>query len=96
MQQLADCTNSLNLEPNQERVLSDRGFIYLKLGELDRSIADFDAALTINPKLAFSYYGRGLARRGTGDNLAAGKDFEMARTIRPGVAKVVATEYGLQ
>ena len=52
--------------------------------------------MTVNSKMALSYYGRGLARRGTGDNLAAGKDFEMAKTISPGVAKVVETEYGLQ
>jgi tetratricopeptide (TPR) repeat protein len=48
---LADCTKALNLRPNDAWTLNARGFIYLKLGEFDRSIADFDAAL-VNSKMA--------------------------------------------
>ena len=93
---LADCTNALNLLPNDNWVLSSRGYTYLRLGELDRSIADFDASLRIDSKVAVPLYGRGLARRRAGDSLAADKDFDAARAIWPGVAKMVATEYGLQ
>lgn len=92
---LADCTKALDLRPNDARTLNARGFTYLKLGEFDRSIADFDAALTVNSKMAVSFYGRGLARRGAGDGQAADKDMEMARTIRADIADAVA-EYGVQ
>jgi tetratricopeptide (TPR) repeat protein len=92
---LDDCTKALNLRPNDATTLNARGFTYLKLGEFDRSIADFDAALTVNSKMAVSFYGRGLARRGAGDGQAADKDIEMARTIRADIADAVA-EYGVQ
>jgi tetratricopeptide (TPR) repeat protein len=91
---LADCTKAQNLRPNDAWTLNARGFIYLKLGEFDRSIADFDAAL-VNSKMAVSYYGRGLARRRAGDGQAADKDMELARTIRADIADAV-TEYGVQ
>ena len=93
---LDDCTNALKLLPNDNWSLSSRGYTYLRLGELDRSIADFDASLTIDSKVAVPLYGRSLARRRAGDSLAADKDFAAARAIWPGVAKMVATEYGLQ
>jgi tetratricopeptide (TPR) repeat protein len=92
---LADCTKALNLGPNDAWALNARGFTYLKLGEFDRSITDFDAALTVDSKLAVSFYGRGLARRKAGDGQAADKDMEVARTIRPDIADVVA-KYGVQ
>ncbi len=93
---LADCTSALNLLPNDTSTLNARGFTYLKLGEFDRAIADFDAVLAINARSAMSLYGRGLARQKTGDSLAAGKDLEMAKSIWGDVAKVFATEFGLQ
>jgi len=92
---LADCTKALSLRPNDAWTLNARGFTYLKLGEFDRSIADFDAALIVNSKMAVSFYGRGLARRRAGDGQAADKDMEMARTIRADIADAVA-EYGVQ
>jgi tetratricopeptide (TPR) repeat protein len=91
---LGDCTKALNLSPNDAWALNTRGFTYLKLGEVVRSIADFDAALTINSKMAISLYGRGLARRRAGDGQAGDKDIEMARTIRPDIAEA-ATIYGV-
>ncbi len=39
--------------------LDNRGFTYLKLGQFDNAIADYDAALNVNPQLASSRYGRG-------------------------------------
>src|SRR5262249_49625730 len=93
---LADCTNALNLRPDDNWALNSRGYAYLRLGELDRSIADFDAALTIDSKMAWSLQGRGLARRRAGDSLAADKDFAAARAIWPQVGQMVATEFGLR
>ncbi len=64
-QALADCTASLRLSPNQADTINTRGVVQLKLGAFDRAIADFSAAIAINPKDAGSRYarGRGRARR---------------------------------
>ncbi|MCC8942498.1 hypothetical protein H8A99_40340 [Bradyrhizobium sp. Arg68] len=67
----------------------------LKLGEPDAAIADFDAALSINPKLASSLYGRGIARRKQGDADAAQADSTAAREIQPDIAKEFAP-YGIE
>ncbi len=40
----------------------DRGLVYLRLARYDKAIADYDAALNLRPKSAWSVYGRGLAR----------------------------------
>ena len=53
---------------------------------LFRSIADYDAALRINPKLAGSLYGRGVAKRKKGDTAGAEVDIAAAAGIRANVA----------
>jgi tetratricopeptide (TPR) repeat protein len=49
---LADCNQSLRLNPNSANALDRRGLIHLQLDELDLSIGDYDVALRINPQLA--------------------------------------------
>lgn len=57
---------------------------------MGKAIADFDAALKINAKLAYSLYGRGLAKNrmqsGSGD-----QDIAAATAISPDVAKDYVT-----
>lgn len=83
---LADCEQSLRLKPNYANALDSRAFVYLRLGEFDRSIGDYDAALALNPKQAASLYGRGVAKLRKGDAVAASFDFTAAKEIDPGVA----------
>ena len=59
----------------------------MKLGRLDEAIADFDAALKIEPKLASSLYGRGLAKLKKGDRTGADADMVTAKAIRADVAE---------
>src|SRR5262249_50542139 len=61
-QALADCNQALRLMPNNAATLDSRGFIFLKMTHFDAAVSDYDAALRIDPKLAFALYGRGLAR----------------------------------
>jgi len=49
-QALDDCSRALRLNPNYLPALVIRGFVNLKLNQLDSAIADYDAALKINPK----------------------------------------------
>jgi DDE superfamily endonuclease len=59
---------------------------------LDGSIEDFDAALALDPTLAVSLYGRGVAKRKNGDPAGADADLAAAQTIRPGIEHELASE----
>jgi tetratricopeptide (TPR) repeat protein len=56
------------------------------LGDLDKAISDYSIALAINPKLARSLYGRGLAERQRGDPNAAQEDIAAAKAIQSDIA----------
>ncbi len=87
---LADCNQSLALQPN-DAALDSRGFVYLKLGQLDNAIADYNAALKGNPKLATSLYGRGVAETKKGDANAGGADIAAAKAIQADIADQMAS-----
>ncbi len=82
---LANCNESLHLK-NDKNTLDSRGFVYLKMKNPDAAIADYNAALRIDPKIASSLYGRGLAERMKGDKSASEADIAAATKLRPDVA----------
>jgi regulator of sirC expression with transglutaminase-like and TPR domain len=45
-QALADCDESVRLQPNDADSLDSRGFAYLKLGQFDSAITDYDSVLS--------------------------------------------------
>jgi tetratricopeptide (TPR) repeat protein/predicted aspartyl protease len=59
-----DCDTALKRatkdSPFYAEVSATRGLLLLRLGDYDKSIADDDASLKINPKNAFALYGRGI------------------------------------
>ena len=55
-------TRRFSLQPNDAATLDSRGLIYLKMGQFDSAIQDYNSALRIEPKMASALYGRGLAR----------------------------------
>lgn len=74
---LEDCNSALRRTDKADviraRVLNARGLVRLRLGDYDKSIADYDASLTLRPKDAWALYGRGVdkLRRGkTGEGKA--------------------------
>jgi tetratricopeptide (TPR) repeat protein len=80
-QALKDCDAALR-RMKQANFFDSRGLVELRMGQYDRAIADYDAALQMNPRTAWSLYGRGLARKHKGD--AAGKaDMDAAVAIAP-------------
>jgi hypothetical protein len=68
------------------RALSTAGAWCLKLGRLNDAVADYDAALGLNAKLASSLYGRGLAKQKKGDTPGASADIAAAKAIRQDIA----------
>ena len=75
--------------PGVHRVKGAVG-VYLKKGELDKAIADYDAALGIEPMLAVSLYGRGIAKRQKGDAAGSETDITAALALRPNIADELA------
>jgi tetratricopeptide (TPR) repeat protein len=82
---LADCNQSLQLA-SDKNTLDSRGFVYLKMNNAVASISDYNAALAIDPKMASSLYGRGMAERLQGNQAASGADIAAAEAILPGIA----------
>ena len=69
--------------------------VNLKSGQTKNAIADFDAALKINPRLTSSLYGRGLAKKRNGSIAEGDLDINNAKAMDPNIAKEFA-DYGVQ
>jgi tetratricopeptide (TPR) repeat protein len=88
---LKDCNTALRRAdkstPFYAKVADSRGLLFLRMGEYDKSIADYDASLNINANNAWSLYGRGidkLRKRQTSDGDA---DIVRATGLWPHVAE---------
>ena len=92
---LADCSKAGELAPDDIDVRDTRGFVYLKTGKPELAVAEYDAALKIDPKRALALYGRGLARIRSGDIAAGNADRAAAAALMPDVGSQFST-YGLE
>jgi Caspase domain/Tetratricopeptide repeat len=81
---LNDCNEALQIRPDYADALDSRGLVKLKLREPSSAIADYDAALQIK-KQASSFYGRGLAKKQTGDSAGGESDIAIAKEIDPSI-----------
>ena len=72
-----------------------RGFVLLRMETYEESIAEYDRALTIDPTLSPSLYGRGIAKHRKGDKSGGDADIEVALKAHPEVAGEF-DEYGVQ
>ena len=85
----------MRLRPDDPNTLDSRGFAYLKMGETDRAIADYTAALKLDPKLAGALYGRGVAKLRKGDKKGGEADLAAAKAMRPEIDAIFA-RYGIR
>jgi tetratricopeptide (TPR) repeat protein len=88
---LKDCDSALGRigkkDAGTAAFLLGRGVVRLRLGDYDKSIADFDAVLALRPQSAWSLYGRGIAkirRSKAGEGQA---DMSAAAAIWPSIAE---------
>src|SRR5215475_12370867 len=56
----------------------ERGSAWLKKGELERAISDFNLAIATDHQLAAAWYNRGVARSRQGDRDGALRDYNRA------------------
>lgn len=90
---LKDCDAALRLKDNTP-THDSRGLVHLRRGEYAKAIADYDAVLKINPKAAWSLYGRGLAEKKIGKTTAGEADIAAAMAVNPQIAER-AKKYGI-
>ena len=81
-QALSDCNAAIKLLPGETTFLDSRGMVYLRLGQLDPSIADYNAVLK-RQKIPWSLYGRGLAEEKKGLKEAGDADIAAATALDP-------------
>jgi hypothetical protein len=65
------------------------------MGQASNAIADYDAALKIDPRHASSLYGRGIAKLRVGNAAGGNGDIAAAKGIHPGIADEFAS-YGIR
>lgn len=91
---LEDCDQSLRLQ-RLAPTLDSRGLVLLKMKRYDESIASYDAALALDPKLPYSLYGRGLGRAAKGDKAGSDADIRAAEQLSPLIGNEFR-KYGLE
>ncbi len=91
---LADCDKALKLMPNNADVHETGAFVYLKMGEAEIAIREFNASLEIKPDQALSLYGRGLAQVKAGRIREGAADKASALALDPAIARQFSG-YGL-
>ncbi len=84
---LADCDMALTLMPNNADAHAARGFTYLKRGEPEFAIAEYQTALEEVPNRALSLYGLGLARIKAGYVKQGAIDKAAGLALDPAVAR---------
>lgn len=91
---LSDCDEALKLQPDNVQTRETRGFIFLKLGEKDIALREYETALRSDPDRPLALYGRGLVRVAKGDVKNGETDKAAAQALMPGVARQF-TRYGI-
>jgi tetratricopeptide (TPR) repeat protein/predicted aspartyl protease len=93
---LADCNLAVGLIPKtaQGAFLGNRGLVRFRLGDYDKSIADFSASLLLRPNNAWVLYGRGLAKLRKNQPTESSIDIAAAEKIAPKISERYA-HYGI-
>ncbi len=81
---VADCTEALRLGPKYGLALQNRGHAYLRTGQFDLALADFEARLALGNS-AYALYGRGVAKLKKDDS-SGSVDIAVAKGLQSDVA----------
>jgi tetratricopeptide (TPR) repeat protein len=89
---LRDCDQALDIRPRYVDALDSRGFVNLKMEQRHRRLRRCAA---VNPKHASALYGRGIAKRRSGNTTGGNGDISAAKLIQSDIADEFAT-YGIR
>jgi tetratricopeptide (TPR) repeat protein len=82
---LADCDVALRRGPKVAALYDTRGLVYLRMGQFDAAIDNYDDALKLQPRLGRAPYGRGVAKKAKGLESEGQADIAAAVGINPGL-----------
>jgi tetratricopeptide (TPR) repeat protein/predicted aspartyl protease len=91
---LADCNRAVRERPQAVAYLDSRGLAYLRLGDYDKALKDYDAVLAAEPRNPWSLYGRGVAKVHKGMAAEGEADIAASKLVNPRVAEEAA-KHGL-
>jgi tetratricopeptide (TPR) repeat protein len=78
-QALKDCNDAIDADAKNAAYLDSRGWVHLRLGSYRKALSDFDRSLELGPGVAWTLYGRGLAKTWLGDAAQAEADLAASR-----------------
>ena len=82
-QALSTCTEAINADPEKGNLYMDRGSIYLKLGELEEAIFDFNTAIKFNFRTSMLYSLRGQTYLMLEEYRKASTEFSISIKLNP-------------
>jgi tetratricopeptide (TPR) repeat protein/predicted aspartyl protease len=82
---LDDCDDAIDADSKNPSYLDSRAWVYLRLGKLQKSLADFDRGLALRPTGSWSLYGRGLVHLRLGETVPGQADLASARKQEPDI-----------
>ena len=83
LKSIALLTEVLSEEPEHKLALTARGSAFLRQGNLNNALADFDRAIKSYPEYAHAYHLRGIARTADGNDEGALEDLDRAIELDP-------------
>ncbi len=79
-----DFDQAIRLDGSFAKAFVNRGNIYQSTHHYDLALADYSAAVELNPKDAYSLYSRGLTMRALGQDEAAERGYRQGQGDRAG------------
>lgn len=83
------CTEAIARQGHDTGNYDSLGLVHLKMHEWAKAIADYGHALDERPDLTLSLYGRGVARRASGDKAGGDADIAAAQRGEPDIANIM-------
>jgi len=88
---LKDCDEAIRLQPSGNwYALSRRGLVYFLMGQNEKAIADYNAAMKIKPNNSNVLFGRGLAKFRMGNMVAGEADVASAKRLQANIVEYFA------
>jgi len=84
----ADYDRAVALTPNSHVAHNELALFYLRTGQLDKAIAEYEVALRLRPGAAYSLYGEGIAYIRKGDQARGEDNLAKARLADNNVDRV--------
>lgn len=84
-----DCNEAVDADSKNAAYLDSRGWVYLRMGNYRRALADFDRSPEMRPDGPWSLYGRGLTKAGLNGAAQGEADLLAARKLDAGIDESV-------